>query len=85
VLVASVPFAVLTVAALAAVTGLMAAYTVMLDKYEPWLAHRAYGPPWRHDVLLAQLIVMTVVMGFGTLLAATGLAQGTLYRRRPLA
>jgi hypothetical protein len=28
---------------------------------------------------------MTVVMGFGTLLAATGLAQGTLYRRRPLA
>jgi hypothetical protein len=85
VLLASVPFAAAAVVALAAATGLMATYTVMLDKYEPWLAHSAYGPPWRHDMLLAQLIVMTVVMGLGTLLAATGLAQGTLYRRRALA
>jgi hypothetical protein len=84
VLLASVPFGVLTVAALTTATGLMATYTVLLDKYEPWLAHRDYGPPWRHDMLLAQLIVMTVVMGLGTLLAATGLAQGTLYRRKAL-
>ncbi len=80
---ASVPFGVLTVAALAVVTGLMAAYTVMLDRYEPWLAHSVDGPPWRHDTVLTQLIVMTVVMAMGTLLAATGLAQGTLQHRAP--
>ncbi len=84
VLLASVPFAVLTVAALAAATGLMAAYTVMLDRYEPWLAHSGYGMPWQHQMMVTQLITMTVVMALGTLLAATGLAQGTLYRRAPL-
>jgi hypothetical protein len=80
---ASVPFGVLTVAALAAVTGLMAAYTIMLDRYEPWLAHSIFGPPLQHDTLLVQLILTTAAMALGTLLAATGLVQGTL--RRPAA
>jgi len=78
---ASVPFGVLTVAALGTVTGLMATYTIMLDRYEPWLAYSAYGWPWRHDMLLGQLILTTVMMALGTLLAVTGLAQGTLQRR----
>jgi hypothetical protein len=76
---------VLAVAAMAVVTGLMAAYTLMLDRYEPWLAHSTYGPPWRHDMLLAQLTVMTAVMAVGTLVAATGLAQGTLRGERTTA
>jgi hypothetical protein len=76
---------VLAVAAMAVVTGLMAAYTLMLDRYGPWLAHSTYGPPWRHDMLLAQLTVMTAVMAVGTLVAATGLAQGTLRGERTTA
>jgi hypothetical protein len=79
----SVPFGVLTVAALAAVTGLMATYAIMLSRYEPWLAHQPSGPPWHHTALLGQLIITTVVMGLGTLLAGVGLAQGMLKRGAP--
>jgi hypothetical protein len=78
---ASLPFGVLAVAAMAAVTGLMTAYTIMLDAYEPWLAHSGYGPPGPHPALLVQLVGTVAVMGGGTLLAAAGLVQGT--RSRP--
>jgi hypothetical protein len=77
----SVPFGVLTVAVLAVVTGLMSAYAVLLSRYEPWLAHQPFGPPWRHTALLTVLTGITVVMGLGTLLAGVGLAQGTVSRR----
>ncbi|MGE5292071.1 MAG: hypothetical protein ACM3ML_33780 [Micromonosporaceae bacterium] len=80
---ASLPFGVLTVMALAAVTGLMVAYAVMLSRYEPWLAHRANGPAGTHIMVRTQLIITTVEMGLGTLLAGAGLAQGTLSRRAP--
>jgi hypothetical protein len=83
VLLSSVPFGILTVAALTTVTALMSAYAIMLDRYEPVLAHGQNGPPWLHGTLLPQLIIMIAVMASGTLLAATGLAQGTVYRRRP--
>lgn len=79
----SLPFGVLTVIALAAVTGLMVAYAVMLSRYEPWLAHRPLGPAGMHIMVRTQLIIMSVGMGLGTLLAAVGLAQGTLSRRAP--
>lgn len=72
----SVPFGAAAVVAMTAVTGLMTVYAVMLDRYEPWLAHSGYGPPWWHPSLLTQLVVTTVVMAAGTLLAAIGLAQG---------
>lgn len=78
VLAASVPFGALAVAALAVATALMAAYTVMLGRYEPWLAHSGYGMPWQHQMMLTILIGTTVAMALGTALAATGLAQGTL-------
>ena len=56
---ASVPFGVLAVAALAVATSLMAAYTVMLGRYEPWLAHSGYGIPWQHQMMLTILIGTT--------------------------
>ncbi len=76
----SIPFAVVAVAALAAATALMTAYTVSLTRYEPWLAHTGDGLPGWHLMLQTQLIISTVLMALGTLLAAVGLAQGTLGR-----